>query len=302
MVAWRRQLTAAYTFLAVSTAPLSSWSFQHESSLSHPCRDSYPYLLKSSFSLSPSLTDEWQVQDRLPSSDYPMDLRFSLRPQPENTRILEEVLFSNHPSHPLWTHRKHLSKDEVARLAAPHRDSVERFQMYLARHGVNSTSLVYSEEDISRATATLPRVSVQLAERLLGTRYRVYENAKTGREIIRATEYSLPADVHGDIDWVQPTNYFGKVTTYRRTSHIEPPSPVTGNELSFSDAVSNSTHITLSVLKDIYNFAHFTPTANSSITKNLLGIAGCVLRGRSMHRLTRLTLDLQVPGGVREPE
>jgi len=301
MVAWRRQLgIAAYTFFAASTTPLSSWSFQHESSLSHPCSDPYPYLLKSSFSLSPSLADEWQVQDRLPPSDYLMDLRFSLRPQPENARILEEVLFSNHPSHPHWTHRKHLSKDEVARLAAPHRGSVKRFQMYLARHGVNSVSLVYSEEDITRATATLPRVSVQLAECLLGTRYRVYKNTKTGHEIVRATEYSLPADVHGDIDWVQPTNYFGKVTAYRRTSHIEPPSPVRGNELSFSDTVSSATNITLSVLKDIYNFANFTPTANSS-TKNLLGITGCVLRGRNMI-VTRLTLDLQVPGGVREPE
>ena len=214
-----------------------------------------------------------------------MDLRFSLRPQPENARILEEVLFSNHPSHPHWTHRKHLSKDEVARLATPHRGSVERFQMYLARHGVNSTSLVYSEEDITRATATLPRVSVQMAECLLGTRYRVYKNTKTGHEIVRTTEYSLPADVHGDIDWVQPTNYFGKVTAYRRTSHIEPPSPVRGNELSFSDSVTSATNITLSVLKDIYNFANFTPTANSS-TKNLLGITGCVLRGRNIHRHT----------------
>ena len=61
MVAWRRQLnTAAYTCRRHRAALLMV--SQHESSLSHPCSDSYPYLLKSSF-LSPSLTDEWQVQD-----------------------------------------------------------------------------------------------------------------------------------------------------------------------------------------------------------------------------------------------
>lgn len=275
MVAWRLSLNmlAVYAFLAaIDAAPLAAWALPHESSASLPLSDPYPYILKSSFFLSPSLVDEWRVQERLPPSDYLMDLRFSFHPQAENTRVLEDILLSNHPADPLWTHRKHLSKDEVARLVAPHRHSIDRFHVYLSRHGVDSKSLVYSDEDLSRSIAILPGVSVQLAERLLGTRYRVYQNTKTGHEIVRAMEYSLPADVHGDIDWVQPTNYFGKVIAHRRTLHIEPAS--FGNELSISDGVSSATNVTLSFLKDLYNFANFTPTATSVTTHNLLGIAG----------------------------
>jgi tripeptidyl-peptidase-1 len=284
MVAWRQSfnILAAKAFLAADIALLAACAVQDELSASLPRSDPYPYILKSSFSLSPSLADEWQVQEHLPPSGYLMDLRFSFRPQPENTQILEDILFSNHPSDPLWTHRKHLSKDEVARLVAPHRHSIERFQLYLARHGVDSNSLVYSKGDVSRSIAILPRVSVQLAERLLGTHYRVYKNTKTGREIVRATKYSLPADIHGDIDWVQPTNYFGKVTAHRRTLHIEPPS--FSKELS--NGVSAATNVTLSFLKDLYNFANFTPTATSSTSQNLLGVTGYAVHKNNINSST----------------
>ena len=280
MIAWRSSLgllAAGCAFLAPHSALFSAQALSHEVSDSPSHSDPYSYILKSSFSLPPSLAEEWQVQEHLPPRDYLMDLRFSFRPRPENIRFLEGVLFSNHPSDPLWTRRKHLSKDEVARLAAPHRDSVERFRKFLARNDIDSNALVYSKEDVAHSIAILPTVSVQLAERLLGTRYRVYKNTKTGREVVRATEYSLPADIYEDIDWVQPTNYFGKVTAYRKTSHVEPPSPVRDNELNIN-AVTAADNVTLSLLKELYNFANFTPSSTS--TQNVLGIAGYVLHER----------------------
>lgn len=232
------------------------------------------YSLKSSFPLSAAMASEWQIQPYRPSANYRMNLRFSLRPRPNNVRILEDTLLSNRPGNPSWTRQKHLSKDDVARLGGPHPDAVKRFHAFLAAHGLSTDSVVYTEHDTMRAKAILPNVSVQLAERLLRTRYAVYKHQITGREIVRTTEYSLPNGLLDDIEWVQPTNYFGNVEAHRRTSHVEPSSGPLGEELSAADGVTYSTPVTLEFVKDLYNLTNYTPSAKAATSGLKLGISG----------------------------
>jgi hypothetical protein len=74
------------------------------------------------------------------------------------------------------------------------------------------------------------------------------------------------------------------VTAHRRTLHIEPPS--FSKELSLSNGVSAATNVTLSFLKDLYNFANFTPAATSSTSQNLLGVTGYAVHQNNINSST----------------
>lgn len=252
----------------IESLPIKNDSRRHKEPLA--------YSVKSAFTLSPSLADEWQLQPHPPSPSYLMNLRFALRPRPGSHEKVEEMLLSNHPMNPDWTRRRHLTKDDTARLASPHPESIERLHAYLARHGIPATALSYAQHDTLQIKPMLPNVTVQLAERLLATRYYVYKHRTTGKEIVRTTEYSLPNELLDDIEWVQPTNYFGSLKAQRRTAHIEPASvhAKIGAELGVTDEVTYATNVTLAFLKELYNLTNYRPSTNAATSGNKLAITG----------------------------
>lgn len=102
----------------------------------------------------------WSKLQRAPSSNT-LSLRIAL-PQP-NFEALEKQLYEiSDPAH----HRygKHLSKEEVEELVAPHSTSLDAVNAWLKEHG-------FSETDYERSAAkdwiTLT-VPVSMAEKMLG--------------------------------------------------------------------------------------------------------------------------------------
>ncbi|KAF8322647.1 subtilisin-like protein [Clavulina sp. PMI_390] len=237
------------------------------------------HLVKSSFTPSESLLDEWELQPYPPSPDYTITLRFHLKAPSQNHQFIQDLLLSNHPSHSHWTRRKHLSLEEVTLLRTPPSDTARRFDAFLRRFGISTNSVHYDAYDTTRSRPFLPNIPLATAERLLSTQYGLYKNRKTGDEIVRTLEYSLPRDIFEDIEWVQPTNYFGSVKAHRRTSHRESlsassPSDIVGTNLIAQGGAGFLTNITLSILQNLYNLTNNTPSTISAKAGNMLGIAG----------------------------
>ncbi|PFH51348.1 hypothetical protein AMATHDRAFT_142954, partial [Amanita thiersii Skay4041] len=136
-----------------------------------------------------------------PSPDHIIVLRIGL-PQP-NFPILENHLWEvSDPEH----HRygKYLSKEEVEELVAPHPDSLNAVNEWLAMHGLG-------EDDVVRSPAqdwVTIKVPVSLVEKMLDTTYHVWKHEKSGDYLVRTTSYSLPKGLHEHVDVIQPTTMF----------------------------------------------------------------------------------------------
>lgn len=99
-----------------------------------------------------------------------------------------------------------MSKDEVDALVAPHSNSVEIVDSWLAYHNIEPVT------DVSRSRAgdwLSVELPVKRAEKLLGTKYNVYKHVRTSETVVRTLEYSLPRAIHDHVNVVTPTTYFG---------------------------------------------------------------------------------------------
>ncbi|TFK66565.1 tripeptidyl peptidase A [Pluteus cervinus] len=213
------------------------------------------------------------IQHSKPPPDHTISLRIGL-PQP-NFGVLETHLYEvSDPNHSRYG--QHLSKEEVEELVAPHPESLNAVNEWLASHGIQ-------EEDISHSpardwiTLTIP---IGLAEKMLDTKYHVWMNPTTGDYIVRTTSYSLPIDLHDHVDVIQPTTMFAQFKPYRSfiVKSDEKPldintalgtltNPATGLVV---DASCNDT-ITVPCLAQLYNSTGYIPSARPD---NAIGITG----------------------------
>lgn len=169
---------------------------------------------------------------------------------------------------------KHLSKEEVEALVAPHPDSVEAVESWLEHHGINPADAHFRSAAGEWVTI---RVSVADAERMLNTKYGVYYHAASDSYVVRTMEYSLPTELHSHVDVVSPTTYFGTIHSMRATSFLKP-QVVTGKEDSFAAEISPlavpascGTVITPACLRALYNTTNYVPKSTAT---NKLGITG----------------------------
>lgn len=94
--------------------------------------------------------------------DHNLVLKIGL-PQPD-FHILEQHLYEvSDPDHPRYG--THLSKEEVDKLVAPHQESIDVVNEWLASHGIKESELVRSSAK-DWVTLTIP---VSLAEKMLDT-------------------------------------------------------------------------------------------------------------------------------------
>jgi tripeptidyl-peptidase-1 len=111
----------------------------------------------------------------------------------------------------------------------------------------------------------------------------MYRHTETSETVIRTVSYSLPAALHGCVQTVTPTTYFGSPRPQRQTSKVAlngPTLPDGDRELQDSLATfapgdpipSNCSSImTPTCLRLLYNTWKYTPQATS---KNKIGITG----------------------------
>jgi len=161
----------------------------------------------------------------------------------------------------------HLNREQVERLRAPHPDSTRVIDEWLAYH-----SITPSDNSARRSKAgdwVTVRVTVEQAERLLGTKYHVYKHNVSRNQVVRTLSYSLPEELLCHIDVVAPTTYFGTLRSMKTTSSIE--SGISLN--SAIDPASPShcvTFVTPDCLRSLYNFGGYVPQQAT----NKLGVAG----------------------------
>ncbi len=167
--------------------------------------------------------------------------------------------FSNLSKYPLndiaISYGKHLSKEEVDALVAPHPDSVEAVESWLSFHGVNPDDSSFRSS--SGSWITVP-MTVSQAERMLGAEYGVYYHAESDSYVVRTLGYSLPRELHDHIKVMSPTTYFGTVKSMKTASfiqqEIEEEEVEATTELSAAAVPSScAAAITISCLQALYN-------------------------------------------------
>lgn len=204
-------------------------------------------------------------------ADHLLDMRIGLK-QARLDELISSLYEVSNPTH----HRygQHLSKEEVSELVAPHDDTVDLVDAWLAAHGVD----VYAVDRLGAGEWLSLTLSVTQAEKMLGTNYEVYDNAQTGESIVRTTSYSLPTILHPHVDVVTPTTHFSNMRRMKATSHrssntvIEPvPTSLTFDRNGVAAVPASCARtITPTCLRALYNTTGFTPTGELST----LGITG----------------------------
>lgn len=209
---------------------------------------------------------------------------------------LEKELYEvSDPSHSRYG--QHLSTSDIHALTAPTEDALVAVEAWLQvslkshhtvqailltlsqGHGISADNFHYSPPR-DWITIALP---VSKVESLLNTEYHEYRH-ENGAEVVRTTEYSLPRSLHGHIDVIQPTNYFGNPKHHGSGVQISdfdlPVSKVSNSRLTVAAAAAPSANIsaicanpTNSVsslcVRTLYNTVDYIPKAP---LKNYVGI------------------------------
>ncbi|KAF8259420.1 subtilisin-like protein [Lactarius quietus] len=210
----------------------------------------------------------------LPPSGTIIDLYVALKPEHEKALIdtLYEVSTPRHPKY-----GKHLSKEQVAELVAPHPNTLDLVNSWLEHHGIPSSSVSMTH---GGNTLMLKGVSVAQADTLLDASYQLYRHVESNETIVRTVGYSLPVVLQGHVLTVVPTTTFFPPPRQRQTPLNCSGEAATGPVDSVS--IENTTMLssrkdevnyalTPDFLRSLYETSEYVPSATD---RNSLGIAG----------------------------
>ncbi|KAH9055579.1 subtilisin-like protein [Lactarius vividus] len=238
----------------------------------------------------------WVNLGRAPSS-YIIQLRIALR-QPRFSELEQHLSEISDPFHP--SYGKHLSKEDVEALVAPHASSVDAVHEWLESHGIQKEACHQSPAG-DWVNVRLPVVQV---EKMLGTEFRMWKHTEDGDALVRTTQYSLPPHLDEHIELVQPTTVFNRARAQRATYHFIDLDPVASFNSSSAkitvpgsgvtvDASCNRA-ITVSCLKQLYNAVNYVPQAPD---KNAIALTGYLEQFANFADLKQFYAD-QVPAAV----
>ncbi|KAH9060350.1 subtilisin-like protein [Lactarius deliciosus] len=239
-----------------------------------------PMHIKHSWSAVP---DDW-VSLGHPPPGTTIDLYIALKSHRENA--LRDTLYQvSEPTHPRHVHchssahayGAHLTTEQLAELIAPHPETLELVNSWLAYQGIPSSSISITH---GGDTLTLKDVPITQANALLNATYQLYRHVEHGGTIVRTVGYALPVGLHRHVVTVAPT-----------TSFFSPPPPTQwdaplngsgGEAVGLVRAASGEPATKLpnrakvsslepSFLRWLYGTAAYKPAA---IDRNSLGIAG----------------------------
>ena len=180
-----------------------------------------------------AIPDNWVSQGQPPNGTT-IKLHIALKGNHENALIdaFHEVSQPSHPKHVLFTstptleahshvplrcfrYGAHLSRDQVADLAAPHPDTLELVFSWLEYNGVPPSSISTTH---GGSWLTIARVPVSKANKMLGASYELYCHAWTNGTILRTAGYALPAILHMHVKTIVPTTAFTSTRLLDRKS------------------------------------------------------------------------------------
>ena len=100
----------------------------------------------------------------------------------------------------------YISKKQIAELVAPHPDTLSLVTSWLEDHGIPPSSVSMT---LGGNWLMAIGVPVSQADDILSASYQRYRNNETKDIVLRTVSYSLPDVLHGHIQTVVPTTYFG---------------------------------------------------------------------------------------------
>ncbi|KAH8993909.1 subtilisin-like protein [Lactarius akahatsu] len=187
-----------------------------------------------------------------------IDFSIALKPHREHalTDTIHEVSNPNHLKYGAY-----LSKDQVAKLVAPHPYTLKLVETWLRHHGVSPSNVSTSH---GGNWLTVTGVAVSTANELLGASYQLYRYAGTNETILRTVGYALPAALHVHVQTVAPTTYFGSPLTPRKRAR--------GHRGRAAAALSaRDGLVTPAILRSLYNSVTYQPAA---MEQNRIGVTG----------------------------
>ncbi|KAF9559351.1 subtilisin-like protein [Agrocybe pediades] len=212
----------------------------------------------------------WRHEAAAPAS-HVFNIKIGLKQQGIE-ELIENLMEISDPTHVRYA--QHLSREEANAFMAPHPDSIVAVDEWLEFHGIDPSSAQRSRAG-DWITVT---VSVEQAEKMLGTKYDVYKHGSSGERVVRTLSYSLPQQLHAHIDVVSPTTYFSTLKTMQDINTLETDRRPLNDEVTralpgTAAAVPSTcnTMITPTCLRDLYNTSSYVPAAVGS---NQIGIAG----------------------------
>ncbi|KAH9161551.1 subtilisin-like protein [Lactarius sanguifluus] len=204
-----------------------------------------------------AIPGKWESIGRPPVGTT-IDLRIALKPHREHalTDAIHEV---SNPKHPKYG--AYLSKEQVAKLVAPHPYTLKLVETWLRHHGVSPSNVSTSH---GGNWLTVTGVPVSTANELLSASYQLYRYAGTNEIILRTAGYALPAALHVHVQTVAPTTYFGSPRTPRKGSR--------GHRGRAAPALSTRDDlVTPAFLRSLYNSVTYQPAATE---QNRIGVMG----------------------------
>lgn len=142
---------------------------------------------------------DWIKLGSAPATEI-ISLQIGLRQSNEGS-IEEHLLQVSDPTHARYG--QHLSSEQVNQIIKPADETVRLVQEWLHQNGITEFELNSALDWIY-----VPAISIQDAERLLQTKYAIYQHKWDGDLITRTPEWSLPIHLHEHIDVIQPTTSF----------------------------------------------------------------------------------------------
>ncbi|KAF3064043.1 Tripeptidyl-peptidase sed2 [Daldinia childiae] len=192
------------------------------------------------------------------SPNDPVTLRVGLKQQ--HAAALEQAVIEiSTPGHP--NYGMHLSRDEVRAYTAPTKRSVSSVADWLTKSGVEST--------VNNDWITF-KTDVKTANDLLGANFAWYQYEKGGSPKLRTLSYSVPDELAGSIDLIQPTTRFGQLGAKRSTIFemqlLEPEEEnAVKTDMAVNAADCNPSRITPACLKSLYNIKYTAPTEGNLV-------------------------------------
>ncbi|KAH9167472.1 subtilisin-like protein [Lactarius sanguifluus] len=193
-----------------------------------------------------------------PSNQTTIDLHLALKSHREDAMV-----------EALTRYGAHLSKEQVAEVVAPHPDTLELVSSWLGHYDIPSSSISMT---LGGNWLRVISVSVSQANRILGASYQLYQHVGTDDTVLRTISYSLPEVLHGHIQTVVPTTYFGSPLMDGMRPRMQLSKAVEARGKAGSVLSSRDEDvITPSYLRSLYKTLGYAPKATD---RNALAIAG----------------------------
>lgn len=200
----------------------------------------------------PAVPKGWK-EVRTATPDEPIALRIALRQQ-HSDALEQAVLEISTPGHP--NYGMHMTREEVRSYTAPSAQAVSDVTQWIRQYSIKHQ---VDNDWISIST------TVSTANALLNTTFGWYEYEGGGGLKLRTLSYSVPDEVAGHVDLVQPTTRFGQMGAKKSTifemtivdedETVKTPSAAGSKEADIAAATCSST-ITPDCLKSLYNIKY----------------------------------------------